>query len=257
MRDRRAFVAGAAALLAAGEARAATVATVFAAASLQDALSAVGAAWAAGSRPAPRFSFGASSALARQIDQGAPADLFLSADEDWMDWLAARGRIVRASRRDLLSNRLVLIAPKGSRTTLRVASGMPLAAALRSGRLAVADPAAVPAGKYAKAALTSLGVWNQAAGRLLPAESVRTALAWVARGEAPLGVVYATDAAAEPRVRVVGVFPASSHPPIRYPAAMVAASRNDGAAAFLGFLRGPRAAAIFRRHGFGVLARPT
>ncbi|MDO8297351.1 MAG: molybdate ABC transporter substrate-binding protein [Caulobacter sp.] len=256
MRDRRAFVAGAAAVLAAGQARAAGAVTVFAAASLQEALTEAGAAWTAGSGTPVRFSFGASSALARQIDQGAPADLFLSADEDWMDWLATRRRIVPASRRDLLSNRLVLIAPKGSRTTLRIAPGMPLARALGGGRLAVADPMAVPAGKYARAALTSLGVWTQAAGRLLPADNVRTALAWVARGEAPLGIVYATDAKAEPRVRVVGLFPAASHPPIRYPGAVIAASRNGGAPALLDFLQGSRAAAVFRRDGFGVPARP-
>lgn len=256
MRNRRAFVAGAAALLAAGPARAAGRVTVFAAASLQEALTEAGGAWTAAGGAPVRFSFGASSALARQIDQGAPADLFLSADEDWMDWLAARRRIAPASRRDLLANRLVLIAPARSRILLRVAPGMPLARALGRGRLAVADPEAVPAGKYARAALMSLGVWSQASGRLLPAENVRTALSWVARGEAPLGIVYATDAKAEPRVRVVGVFPASSHPPIRYPGAVVAASRSSAAPALLGFLRGPRASAVFRRHGFGVLARP-
>lgn len=256
MRNRRAFVAGAAAALAACRPGAAAAVTVFAAASLQEALTEAGAAWTAAGGAPVRFSFGASSALARQIDQGGPADLFLSADEDWMDWLAARRRIVPASRRDLLSNRLVLIAPKESHTELTIGPGMPLARALGGGRLAVADPAAVPAGRYAMAALTSLGVWTQAAGRLLPAETVRTALAWVARGEAPLGIVYATDATAEPRVRVVGVFPASSHPPIRYPGAVVAASRNTAAARLLGFLEGPLAATVFRRHGFGVVARP-
>lgn len=256
VRNRRVFLAGAAAVLVPATADAAARVTVFAAASLQEALSAAGAVWTATSGTAVRFSFGASSAMARQIDQGAPADLFVSADEAWMDWLESKGRIVRATRRRLLSNRLVLIAPAGSRTALRIGPGMPLARALRGGRLAVADPAAVPAGRYARASLTSLGVWGPVADRLLPAESARAALAYVARGEAPLGIVYATDAKAEPKVRVVGALPDSSHPPIIYPAAMVAASRNRGAAAFLGFLQGPRATAIFRRHGFGVPRRP-
>jgi molybdate transport system substrate-binding protein len=256
MQPRRAFLAGAAALLAPRTARAAGPLTVFAAASLTESLTAAGAAFTAGSGTPVRFSFGASSAMARQISQGAPADLFVSADEAWMDWLAGRRLIVVASRRDLLANQLVLIAPAASRTGLKIGPGMPLARALGGGRLALADPAAVPAGKYAKAALTALGVWRQVEDRLLPAETVRTALAWVARGEAPLGIVYATDAKAEPRVRVVGVFPASSHPAIVYPAAVVAASRDSRAAAFLGFLRGPRARAIFKRHGFGVPARP-
>lgn len=257
MHSRRAFLtAAAAASLAPGFARAAGPVTVFAAASLQESLTAAGAAWTAKSGTPVRFSFGASSAIARQIDQGAPADLFLAADEEWMDWLASRRGIVTATRRRLLSNQLVLIAPAGSKTTLKIAPGMPLARALGGGRLAVADTASVPAGKYARTALTSLGVWASVEGRLLPAENVRAALAWVARGEAPLGVVYATDARAEPKVRVVGVFPASSHPPIVYPGAVTARSRNSGAAAFLGFLQGPRAGAIFRRYGFGVLARP-
>lgn len=256
MHSRRVFLTGAAATLAPGFALARQPLTVFAAASLQESLTAAGAAWMAQSGTPVRFSFGASSAIARQIDQGAPADVFLSADEEWMDWLAARGGIVPATRSRLLSNQLVLIAPAGSRTALKIAPGMPLARALRGGRLAVADAASVPAGRYARAALTNLGVWGSVEGRLLPAENVRAALAYVARGEAPLGVVYATDARAEPKVRVVGVFPASSHPPIVYPGAVAARSRNSAAAAFLGFLQGPAASAIFRRYGFGVLARP-
>lgn len=256
MRSRRVFLTGAAAALAPGLARAARPLTVFAAASLQESLTAAGAAWTATSGTPMRFSFGASSAIARQIDQGAPADVFVSADEEWMDWLAARAGIAPATRRRLLSNQLVLIAPASSKSTLKIASGMPLAKALRGGRLAVADAAAAPAGRYARAALISLGAWTSVEGRLLPAENVRAALAYVARGEAPLGIVYATDARAEPKVRVVGVFPASSHPPIVYPGAVTARSRNGGAAAFLDFLRGPRASAIFRRHGFGVVARP-
>lgn len=255
MHSRRVFLTGAAAALSPALALAAQPLTVFAAASLQESLTAAGAAWTAKSGISVRFSFGASSAIARQIDQGAPADVFVSADEEWMDWLEGKGGIVRATRRRLLSNQLVLIAPAGSKIALKIAPGMPLAKALSGGRLAVADTTSVPAGRYAKASLTSVGVWASVAGRLLPAENVRAALAYVARGEAPLGIVYATDAKAEPKVRVVGVFPASSHPPIVYPGAVTTRSRNSGAAAFLGFLQGPRAAAIFRRHGFGVLAR--
>ncbi len=256
MHSRRVFLAGATAALASGCARAGGPLTVFAAASLQESLSAVGAAWTATTETPVRFVFGASSAIARQIHEGAPADVMVSADEDWMDWLAARGGIVPATRRRLLSNRLVLIAPAESMSTLKIAPGMPLAKALGAGRLALADPIAVPAGRYARAALTSLGVWTSVENRQLPAENVRGALAYVARGEAPLGIVYGTDARAEPKVRVVGVFPASSHPPIVYPGAVTARSRNP-TAAFLDFLQGPAASAIFRRYGFGVLARPS
>lgn len=230
--------------------------TVFAAASLQESLNAAGKAWTRSTGAPARFSFGASSAMARQLEQGAPADLFLSADLEWMDWAARRRLIVPASRRDLLSNSLVLIAPAGSRIAVRIGKGMPLARALGGGRLAVADTTAVPAGKYARAALTSLGVWAQVQDRLLPAENVRAALAYVSRGEAPLGIVYATDARADPKVRVVGTFPASGHAPIVYPGAVTASSRHPRAATFLGFLQGPEASAVFRRYGFGVLARP-
>lgn len=257
MLDRRGLILGGGLATLAGPGRASAAAvTVFAAASLQESLTEAGGLWSRGAGTPVRFSFGASSAIARQISQGAPADLFLSADLEWMDWLAQRRLIIEASRRDLLSNTLVLIAPARSKTTLTVRRGMPLARALGSGRLAVADTAAVPAGRYARAALTSLGVWPSVANRLLPAESVRNALAYVARGEAPLGIVYATDARAEPKVRVVGAFPAGSHPAIVYPAALVATSRHRGAASLLGFLQGPAASAVFRRHGFGVLARP-
>jgi molybdate transport system substrate-binding protein len=237
-------------------AQAAAPVTVFAAASLQESLSAAARMWSASGGGETRLSFGASSAMARQIGQGAPADLFLSADLEWMDWLAERKLIVAASRRDLLSNSLVLIAPTGSKTTLKIGRGMPLARALGAGRLAVADVNAVPAGKYAKASLTALGVWPSVEGKLLPGENVRAALAYVSRGEAPLGMVYATDARADPRVRVVGTFPAGSHPAIVYPGAVVTGSRDPSAASFLGWLQGPRASAVFRKAGFGVLARP-
>jgi len=256
MIGRRDLLLGLGAVAAPMPARAQAPLTVFAAASLQESLTVAGAAWTRVSGQTARLSFGASSAMARQIAQGAPADLFLSADREWMDWLAARKLIVPASRRDLLSNSLVLIAPAGSKTAIKVGKGMPLARALGGGRLAVADTAAVPAGKYAKAALTALGVWPSVEARLLPAENVRAALAYVSRGEAPLGIVYATDARADPKVRVVGTFPASSHAPIVYPGAVTAASRNGRAATFLGFLQGAEASAVFRRYGFGVLARP-
>ncbi len=254
--ERREFLIGAAALLATRPAFAQAPLTVFAAASLQESLTAANEAWAKRNGTPARLSFGASSAMARQIEKGAPADLFLSADVDWVDWLAERRLIVPASRRNLLSNSLVLIAPAASKASLKIGKGMPLAKALGGGRLAVADPAAVPAGKYAKASLTALGVWGSVEKSLLPAENVRAALAYVSRGEAPLGIVYATDAKADPKVRVVGTFPAATHPPIVYPGAVLSGSRNPRAAAFLGYLQTPEAAAIFKRYGFGVLQRP-
>lgn len=227
--------------------------TVFAAASLKNALDEVGREYARTGGEA-RFSYAASSAMARQIEQGAPADIYVSADADWMTYLAERRLVVAATRRDLLTNRLALIAPADSKTALKVARGMPLARALYGGRLAVAGPD-VPAGKYARAALISLGAWNGVSGKLAQAENVRTALQYVARGESPFGVVYDTDARLEPKVRIVGLFPAGSHPPIVYPAALVTGSKNPDAARFLSFMSGPQAAAVFRRHGFTVLPR--
>jgi molybdate transport system substrate-binding protein len=226
---------------------------VFAAASLKNAFDEVNAAWAASPDTRALPSYGASSALAKQIDEGAPADLFFSADRDWMDFLADRRRIALDSRVDLLGNRLVLIAPQRSPLALAIAPGFGLRGALGEGRLALADVAAVPAGKYAKAALLRLGVWNDVADRTAPAENVRAALLLVARGEAPLGVVYATDARAEPSVRVVDIFPADSHPAIVYPVARVAASTHPGTTDLLRFLRSDSARAIFVRHGFAVL----
>ncbi|WP_309643091.1 molybdate ABC transporter substrate-binding protein [Phenylobacterium sp.] len=227
--------------------------TVFAAASLKNALDEVGREYAKTGGEA-RFSYAASSAIARQIEQGAPADIYVSADTNWMTYLTERKLIVAASRRDLLSNRLALIAPTGSKASLRVAKGMPLGRALGDGRLAVAGPD-VPAGKYAKAALTSLGAWDGVSGKLAQAENVRTALQYVARGESPFGVVYDTDAKVEPKVRIVGLFPVGSHPDIVYPAAVVASSRNPDAGKFLSYLSGPQAAAVFRKYGFKVLPR--
>jgi molybdate transport system substrate-binding protein len=225
---------------------------VFAAASLSNVLEELGALFTRETAEPVKYAFAASSALARQLEAGAQADVFLSADVEWMDYVEARGLIDLESRRDLLGNRLVLIAPAASRVSLELVPGFPLAAALGSGRLATGDPDYVPAGRYAKAALTSLGVWGGVEGRLAPAENVRTALAYVARGEAPLGIVYETDARIEPGVRVVAVFPASTHPPITYPVAVTQGAKA-GAARFVEFLRGKAAGETFRKFGFVTL----
>ncbi|HTQ75369.1 MAG TPA: molybdate ABC transporter substrate-binding protein [Burkholderiales bacterium] len=236
------------AFVAAIPARAETV-TVFAAASLKDALDENARAYQAQSTERIVVSYGASSALARQIEAGAPADLFISADLEWMDYLEQR-RLIRAdTRRNLLRNRLVLVAPEDSKVSVDVAPGFPLAALLGNGRLAMADPDSVPAGKYGKAALESLGVWKDVRSRVASAENVRAALVLVSRGEAPLGIVYRTDAAADPSVRVAGVFPESTHPPIIYPAALTATAK-PAAAPFLNWLYRVEARAIFRKHGF-------
>lgn len=243
-------------LLLLGLAPAATAAergpVVMAAASLQEALTAAADAWAAKGHARPLLSFAGSSALARQIVAGAPADLFLSADEPWMDAVAKAGLLRPGTRTTLLGNRLVLVGPASGRLRLTPAPGFPLARALGGGRLALADPDAVPAGKYAKAALTALGVWRGVAGRLAPAENVRAAMALVEHGAAPLGIVYATDARASKRVRVVGVFPTSSHPPIRYPVALLKASRHPDAMGFRNFLASREGRAIFARYGFAA-----
>jgi len=225
--------------------------TVFAAASLKDALDAVDAAFVKAGGPAVKASFAASSTLARQIEQGAPADVFVSADSAWMDYVADRRLLKARSRTDLLTNKLALIAPAGSNARLTIRRGFPLAQALGDGRLAMAGPD-VPASRYGKTALETLGVWSAVQAKAAYGENVRAALNFVARGEAPLGVVYDTDAMVEPRVRIVGLFPASSHPPIVYPAAIVARSDNPAAQRYLAFLKGPQAAAIFRRYGFGL-----
>lgn len=224
---------------------------VLAAASLQESLNAAADAWAARGHARPVLSFAASSALARQAAAGAPADLFISADEAWMDDLDKRHLLRPGTRVDLLTNRLVLIAPVGSSVRLTIRPGFPLAAALGQGRLATAAEA-VPAGHYAREALTKLDVWPQVAGKVAGAESVRAALALVARGEAPLGVVYATDAQAEKRVRVVATFPENSHAPILYPIAALAGSRNADAEGFRRFLLSARGKALFRPYGFGA-----
>lgn len=218
---------------------------VLAASSLQEALTDVSAAWVKEGHAAPVLSFAATSALARQIQQGAPADLFVSADEEWMDTLQQQGLLRAGTRTDLLGNSLVLVARKGGNVRSL--------AQLGNGRLALADPDAVPAGKYAKAALQKLGQWQALARRIAPAENVRAALALVERGEAPLGIVYATDAHASDQVEVVDTLPENSHPPIRYPAALLAASKHAEAADFQGFLASEQAMGIFARHGFQTL----
>jgi molybdate transport system substrate-binding protein len=223
--------------------------TVFAAASLTDVLQEIGKAFREKTGVGVRFSFAASSALAKQAESGAPADAFVSADLEWMDYLANHGSVDLKSRRNVAGNELVLIAPAESDVKLTIAKDFPLAAALGDGRLAVADPASVPAGRYAKAALTSLDVWAQVEPHLAPAESVRAALALVSRGEAPLGIVYRSDARVDPKVRLVGVFPPGSYPPIVYPAARLA-NGAEAAAAFVEFLAGPDAQGIFARYGF-------
>jgi len=228
--------------------------TIFAAASLTDALRAQAAAWQARGNSAPRLSFAASSALARQIEQGAPADLFLSADEPWMDYLQRRDLIVSASRVSTLGNALVLIAPIQGAGAVTLSRDTDLAARLGpAGRLATGDPAHVPVGRYAQAALEWMGQWQALAPRLARAENVRSALLLVERGEAPLGIVYATDAAASQQVRVVGTFPAASHPPISYPFAITRRAAGDARASdFLAFLTDPAAEPVWTRFGFTV-----
>lgn len=230
---------------------------VFAAVSLTDSLQKISDAYTQSTGVAVKLSFAASSALARQIESGARVDVFVSADQEWMDYLESRDLIRAGSRSDLLGNRLVLIAPSDSSVAIELAPGAPIAAALgERGRLAVADPDSVPAGKYAKAALGSLGVWSALEPRLARAENVRVALSYVARGEAPLGIVYATDAAAEPKVRLVDVFPESTHAPVRYP---IGLTKSAGAAAgdYLKFLRSDAASQVFKKAGFAVLGPPT
>jgi molybdate transport system substrate-binding protein len=225
---------------------------VFAAASLKTALDAIAVQWHSETGKAATISYAASSTLAKQIDNGAPAELFISADEAWMDYLQERNLTNPKTRIDLLGNRLVLIAPRESAARVTIAPGFALAGLIGDGNLAMADPAAVPAGKYGKAALQKLGVWSTVETRIAAAETVRAALLLVARGEAPLGIVYETDAAAEPRVRIVGTFPPDTHPPIVYPIALTPTAGPD-AAAFAAYLTGPAARALFEGQGFTVL----
>jgi molybdate transport system substrate-binding protein len=226
---------------------------VLAAASLQESMNAAADAWFHHGHPRPVLSFAASSALARQIGAGGAADLFVSADEDWMDSIAKAGLILPETRRDFLVGALVLVAPAHSTLRLTPVPGFPLARALAGGRLAMADPDSVPAGRYGREALQHLRVWDQVSGQVARADNVRAALALVARGAAPLGVVYATDARAEPAVRVVGVFPVGSYTPVTYPVARLKASTNPDAEGFRRFLISAEGKAIFRRYGFVAL----
>lgn len=233
-------------------ARADEAATVFAAASLTDALRALGQEWRSRGNPAPRFSFAASSALARQIEQGAPADLFMSADEAWANYLQDRNLLVNATRVSPLGNALVLIAPANAARPVILARGTNLVELLGpNGRIATGDPAHVPVGRYARAALTWMGQWDVIAPRLARADNVRAALLLVERGEAPFGIVYSTDAVASTGVRVVGTFPVGSHEAITYPFALTRrAEDNAQARALLAFLAGPEAAPTWQRFGF-------
>jgi molybdate transport system substrate-binding protein len=236
-------------ILALARIAAADTVTVFAAASLKDALDDNVKAYQPKAKDRVVVSYAASSALAKQIEAGAPADLFISADLDWMDYLEQRRLIKTDTRRNLLRNRLVLIAPADSKVSVNIAPGFPLAAILGSSRLAMANPDAVPAGKYGKASLEALGVWKDVQSKVAAAENVRAALVLVSRGEAPLGIVYKTDAAADSKVRIVGLFPENTHPPIVYPVA-ITATGNPYAEAFLNWLTRPEARAIFEKHGF-------
>ena len=226
--------------------------TVFAAASLTNALRDIAMAWAKQNHPEPRLSFAASSTLARQIEQGAPANIFASADEQWMNYLAKRDLIQPDTRKDLLTNRLVLVVPADHPARVTIGPGLDLAAMLGNGRLAIGAPSNVPAGIYAEQALKKLGIWAAVEHRLAPAEDVRAALFLVERGEAPAGIVYATDAASTKGVAIAGVFPPDSHDPIRYPVAIVRSGDTPATRALLDFIDGPDAKAIFVHYGFST-----
>ena len=231
--------------------------TVFAAASMKNALDDADATFTRTSGVKVTASYAASSALAKQIEQGAPADVFISADLKWMDYVAGKNLIKPDTRVNLLGNRLVLIAPADSKIgSVKIGQGFDIAKLAGSGRIAVADVKAVPAGLYAKAALEKLGSWAAAEPKLAQAENVRATLAFVARGETPLGIVYETDAKIEPKVKIVGAFPADSHPPVTYPVAVTASSKNAATARYLAFLRSSAAKAIFEKYGFSFLIRP-
>jgi molybdate transport system substrate-binding protein len=229
---------------------------VFAAASLKNALDDIGAQWQQETGKKAAISYAASSALAKQIEAAAPADLFISADLDWMDYLQQRNLIKADTRSNLLGNRIVLITAKDSKLSATIAPGFNLAGLLGTGRLAMADVAAVPAGKYGKAALEALGVWTSVQDKVAQAENVRATLLLVSRGEAPLGIVYQTDAAADPNVKIVGAFPENTHPPIIYPAALTASSKNTDAAGFLAYVISAKAKPLFEKQGFTVLMPP-
>ena len=252
-----AFAAAVTALVVQADAAEEKTITVFAAASMKNALDEVDNLFTKQSGIKMVASYAASSSLMKQIEQGAPADVFLSADIDWMDYGIKHNLIKNNRRENLLGNRLVLIAPKDSKIgNVTIAPGFDLAALAGSGRIATGDVRAVPAGLYAKAALEKLGIWPSVESKIAMAENVRAALVLVARGEAPLGIVYETDAKVDPSVKIIGVFPENSHPPIIYPVAMTKDAKPD-AAQYLAFLTTPEAKAVFERYGFRVLAKPT
>ncbi|WP_374630196.1 molybdate ABC transporter substrate-binding protein [Pannonibacter indicus] len=228
--------------------------TVFAAASLKTALDRIVAEYQAGGGASVVVSYAGSSALAKQIEQGAPADIFISASTDWMDTLDKAGLIKAGSRSDLLGNTLVLVAHGGDAPKVEITSALDLSGMIGDGKLAMALVDSVPAGVYGKAALTSLGLWASVEPKVAQSDNVRAALALVATGEAPFGIVYSTDAAADEKVSIVGTFPQGSHAPIVYPAGLTAQAR-DGAEAFLTYLKGEKASAVFEAEGFTVLAR--
>jgi molybdate transport system substrate-binding protein len=225
---------------------------VFAAASLKNALDAINAQWQKETGKKASISYGASPALAKQIEQAAPAQMFISADLDWMDYVAQKNLIKPETRSNLLGNRIVLIAPKDEAQDIDIKPGFDLAKALGDGRLSMANVDSVPAGKYGKAALEKLGVWAAVSGKIAQAENVRAALLLVSRGEAPLGVVYQTDAAADPNVKIIGTFPEDTHPPIVYPIALTANATNPDAAVFLEYIKSGKAKPLFEAQGFTV-----
>jgi molybdate transport system substrate-binding protein len=227
---------------------------VFAAASLKNALDEIGGRWQSQAGKKAVISYAASNTLIRQIEAGAPADIFISADLDWMDYGQQKNLIRPETRVNLLGNRIVLIAPKDSTVNLDLRPGFDLVGPLKGGRLAIGNVDVVPAGKYGKAALERLGAWDSVKDRIAQTENVRAALLLVARGEAPLGIVYQTDAVSDPNVKIVGTFPENTHPPIIYPIALTRESSNPDAAALLTFIRSPVARAAFERQGFTVLA---
>jgi molybdate transport system substrate-binding protein len=248
------MLAGPLSLVAEAQKTETTTLTIFAAASLKNALDSAAKSYEASTGNKVVISYAASSALAKQIEHGAPADIFISADLHWMDDLAKAKLIKDDTRSNILGNRLVLIAPANSKVELKISKDFPLAEAIGNGKLAMADVKAVPAGKYGKAALENLGVWSAVEAKVAQAENVRAALALVATGEAALGIVYQTDAAAEPKVRVLDTFPEDTHPPIIYPIAVTAAAKNsDAAKAFIAYLKSHEGQAAFTKQGFTIL----
>jgi molybdate transport system substrate-binding protein len=266
MLTRRGFAAGLAAAmaglaalmaLAPPSAEAQEKVTVFGAASLKNALDDINAAWKADTGKEAAISYAASSALAKQIEQGAPADVFVSADLDWMKYLSDRKLTRKDTELKLLGNRIVLVAPKDSAAQATIAPNFDLAGLVGNGKLAMADVKAVPAGKYGKAALEKLGVWSSVEDKVAQAENVRAALKLVSTGEAALGIVYATDAVAEPGVKVIGTFPEDTHPAIVYPIALTAEAKNPDAADFLRYVQSAKAKGLFEAQGFTFLAPPS